>query len=690
MMQQVRIGIAFDGFAPTSQAIETAKYAVKSGAKSLWVAEHLGYREAAVTCMAFALQAPGATVVPTAVSPYLWHPTPTAMAMATLAEVAPGHAAIAVGVGNPLFLQESGKTIERPVPAVREFAEALRKLWTGEAVHMDGDFIKLAGARLAFTPPQPIPVYIASIGPDSLRMAGRIGDGIALLAGLSTDSVRESFAIAAEGAVKAGRDPAALRQAGYVFFGVSQDGRDAREAVREKLAFVMRNKFLSENIRKSGIRVDQEAVIAAIARRDVKGAAKLVPDDAVEAFGIAGTPTEVKKRLQDFIDAGLTEPVLNLLGKAPDHLLALDTMREFTGSISLAGRSPAGGNGSFHVRNGPVNGVFKGREGMTITRKDLLKGAGALALATTAFPKTGYSDTFPSGPITLIVAWPPGGGSDISMRLLADAASKRMGVPVVVLNKPGAGGAIGHREIATAKPDGYTIGMYSSGGIALQYSNPNANTINELEPIAFYGDDPSAIQVSLGSGIKTLKEYVEKARANPGKLRNGNDQPGGSSFINIALYEKMMNFKVTRVSYAGFSATVVALMGNEIDSATVPIPDTAEQYKAGKIRILGVSAAQRHFLVPDVPTFREQGFDVIVGSWRCVCGPKGIPADRLKYLETKIFESLNDPEFQARAKKAGFIVAPGDAKATWNRWKSDDEMLYPILLDAGLVKVRKK
>src|SRR5438132_5992912 len=143
------------------------------------------------------------------------------------------------------------------------------------------------------------------------------------------------------------------------------------------------------------------------------------------------------------------------------------------------------------------------------------------------------AQTFPSQPITLVVAWPPGGGSDISMRLLADALSKQINVPVVVLNKPGAGGAIGHREIANAKPDGYTIGMFSSGGIALPYLNAQANTFDELQPIAFFGEDPNALQVSVASGIGSLKEYIERARTNPGKIKNGNDQPGGASFIAI-------------------------------------------------------------------------------------------------------------------------------------------------------------
>src|ERR1700751_5039446 len=151
----------------------------------------------------------------------------------------------------------------------------------------------------------------------------------------------------------------------------------------------------------------------------------------------------------------------------------------------------------------------------------------AIALATAgtlaAAPPL-QAQSFPSEPITLIVAWPAGGGSDISMRLLADALSKQIKVPVVVLNKPGAGGGIGHREIVKAKPDGYTIGMFSSGGSALPYLNAQANTFDELQPIAFFGDDPSALEVSTGSGIGSPKDSAESAPPNPRKIQNGTEQ----------------------------------------------------------------------------------------------------------------------------------------------------------------------
>jgi 5,10-methylenetetrahydromethanopterin reductase len=324
----VRIGVAFDGFVTTGEAIALAKHAVQAGAQSLWVAEHLGYREAITTCAAFALAAPEPMLVPTAVSPYLWHPTPTAMALATLDELAPGRAAVALGVGNPMFLQESGQKLEKPLRAMREFIEAMRLLWSTEPAHMDGEFVRLAGARLAFKP-NPIPIYVAAMGPEMLQLAGRIAEGVALSAGLSTDSVRKSLALCAQGAAKDERDQKDFRRAGYIFFGTSNDAREAVDTVRAKLAFVMRNKFLAQNIKDSGIPVDHEAVIAAIAKRDMQGAAALVPDEAVEAFAVAGSPDHCLRRLRDFIDAGIDEPVLSLVGSPEKCAFAIDVMRRF-------------------------------------------------------------------------------------------------------------------------------------------------------------------------------------------------------------------------------------------------------------------------------------------------------------------------------------------------------------------------
>lgn len=326
----MQIGVSFDGFAPYSDALAFAKEAAAAGAKSLWMADHLGYREPIVSCLGFATGVPEVRVIPTAVSPYLRHPMPTAMQMATLAEAAPGRVALALGTGNPLFLGESGEAIEKPVAVAREFVTALRALWSGEPVQQEAARFRLRGARMMFTPPAPIPLYLAPMKPQMLALAGRIADGVVLSAGLTPAFVRESLKHTAAGAQAAGRDYATLHKAGYISFAASPDGRRAIEEVRKKLAFLLRNRFLDDNVAHSGIAIDQAAIIEAMSRRDYDAAARCVPDAAVEAYAVAGTAKECCDKLLAYRAAGLTELVLLLAGSLEDQRFGLSVIRELT------------------------------------------------------------------------------------------------------------------------------------------------------------------------------------------------------------------------------------------------------------------------------------------------------------------------------------------------------------------------
>ncbi|MGX1101041.1 Bug family tripartite tricarboxylate transporter substrate binding protein [Amorphus sp. MBR-141] len=316
----------------------------------------------------------------------------------------------------------------------------------------------------------------------------------------------------------------------------------------------------------------------------------------------------------------------------------------------------------------------------------LIAGAATGLAATSAAAQ----DSFPSKPITLIVPWSAGGGSDTSMRLVAEAAEKTLGQPVVVVNKPGAGGAEGTRAIEQAEPDGYTIGMVGSGVIARHYGNPNATDFHDLTPIAFFGADPGALTANPSTGFKTVEDFVKAAKEKPGSVTNGNDQPGGASYITAAVIENDLGVELTKVPYEGFAPTTAALLAGEVQTATVPIPDVIEHQMSGDLVILGVTDTDRHFLAPDVPTFQEQGFDVVIGSWRIIVGPKGIPADRFAILEKGLLDAMSDPEFIKKANAAGFGVAPKGAADTGAFLESYDETLYPVLLSADLVKTRKK
>jgi 5,10-methylenetetrahydromethanopterin reductase len=326
----MKLGVSFDGFAPYGEALTFAREAAAAGAKSLWMADHLGYREPIVSCLGFASAIADVRVVPTAVSPYLRHPMPTAMQMATLAEAAPGRVALALGTGNPLFLGESGEAIEKPVAVAREFIAALRALWSGEPVLQDATRFRLRGARMMFTPPAPIPLYLAPMKPQMLALAGKIADGVVLSAGLSPGFVRESLQHTAAGALAAGRDYGTLHAAGYISFAASPDGKRAVEEVRKKLAFLLRNRYIDDSIAHSGIPIDQAAIIAAMAKRDYEAAAKLVPDAAVEAFAVAGTVQECCDKLLEYHDAGLGELVLLLAGSIEDQRFGLSVIRELS------------------------------------------------------------------------------------------------------------------------------------------------------------------------------------------------------------------------------------------------------------------------------------------------------------------------------------------------------------------------
>ena len=299
-------------------------------------------------------------------------------------------------------------------------------------------------------------------------------------------------------------------------------------------------------------------------------------------------------------------------------------------------------------------------------------------------------EPYPSDPITLVVNWPAGGGMDRAGRLLAEHVRMRLDVPVAVINVSGAGGATGIRSVAESDPDGYTVGILGASLVASQYINPNANAIDEVDLIAFLGPDPAALQVRSDAGIDTLDEYLERAQSSPGVIKNGNDAPGGVSHIAATLLETTADIDLTLVPYRGYAPTVAAIISGEVESATLPVHQLIDQHEAGEIKILGVMAEERHFMAPDVPTFREQGVDLVTGDWRAVYLPNGVPEDRRAFLENVFLETLRDPAFQAAAEQQSFFIAPMPADETKAFVARFDEALYPILLEADLVKARHK
>lgn len=328
----MQIGVFFDGFSSTAEMLEVSRAAEEAGAASLWFAQHMGYRDALV----WAAYAAGATrrirLVPTAISPYLWPPLPVAMSMATLAEAAPGRVALVVSVGNLLNLSESGvETPLAPVRVMREYVETLRGLHRGEVMRQEGRIHHLRGARMVFGTPLDYPIYVASTGPQMLRLAGRIGDGVLLSAALTLASCRKCLAFAEEGAVAAGRDPGRFRRASFINLSVSKDGASAKAAMKRKLAFLFRSRGHADNIASSGLPIDHQGIIACMSRGDLDAATRLIPDEAVRAFAVAGTPAECSERLEEYLSVGLDEPIIEVSGPPEERTLALEVVRRLAG-----------------------------------------------------------------------------------------------------------------------------------------------------------------------------------------------------------------------------------------------------------------------------------------------------------------------------------------------------------------------
>jgi tripartite-type tricarboxylate transporter receptor subunit TctC len=276
------------------------------------------------------------------------------------------------------------------------------------------------------------------------------------------------------------------------------------------------------------------------------------------------------------------------------------------------------------------------------------------------------------------------------MRLIAEPMSRALGQPVVVVNRPGAGGQIGLRETAESAPDGYTISFVATGFFAQQYNTANSVAIDDFAFFGWVGVDASALTANARTGWKTLAEFIAAAKEKPGAIRNGNDQPGGTSFLGVALMERAFGIRLLRVPYAGDAPNVQALLSGEVQTSTAALTNMIDHHKAGSVRVLAISGETRDSKLPDVPTFKELGYDIPAGTMRAMVAARKTPADRLAILEKAFLAAMADAKVKERAAALSFGVAPAGQTDTVKMVNALDAKLYPVLLEAGMVKFRKK
>jgi 5,10-methylenetetrahydromethanopterin reductase len=306
----MRVGLCFDGFYSIQEMIELACLADDAGMESLWMSDHLCFRDSLVTSMALLAATKKIKVAAAPMSPYSRNPIITAMSIATLEEYAPGRVIASPGTGNAAALKEAGMESPHPLRTMREYVTILRAYLKGEAVTFKGEMFQINGATMGFVPQRIISMYLTAVRPQMLRLGGEIGDGVLLSGGCSPGYIAQCVSEIRKGAEKSGRSLAQCDVAGFVTASVSQDPREAIEANKLFLAYIFRNVHHAENIRLGGGVVDQEGLAAAVAKRDWEAAKKFITDEVVLAHSIAGTPATCRRQLESFIEGGLNLPVL--------------------------------------------------------------------------------------------------------------------------------------------------------------------------------------------------------------------------------------------------------------------------------------------------------------------------------------------------------------------------------------------
>jgi len=260
---------------------------------------------------------------------------------------------------------------------------------------------------------------------------------------------------------------------------------------------------------------------------------------------------------------------------------------------------------------------------------------------------------YPERPINMIVSYSPGGGTDLVARAIAPYIEKYLGnnAKIVIQNRPGAGGAIGFGALANATPDGYTIGFVNTPNVfTIPIEREAGYTIGKFETLGNIVDDPGAFSVHKDHPAKNLKDLAAIAKSKPGEITYGTTGIGSDDHLAALLFSRIAGVKLNHIPMKGASDVKTGTVGRQLDVASMNIGE-AEQAIAGgaPLRALGVMAARRSTVAPDVPTFAEQGFDVEMSSLRGIAAPKGLPAAIKQQLVQAIERAVNDSEFQQKA-----------------------------------------
>ena len=338
---------------------------------------------------------------------------------------------------------------------------------------------------------------------------------------------------------------------------------------------------------------------------------------------------------------------------------------------------------------------------MTVNRRDLLKGGVTLTLASQASLQSivdaGAQAAWPNRNITVIVPFPPGGQADLAARPIAAALEKILGKSVVVDNRAaGAGGSLGNATAARAEPDGHTLLITLSSLAVLPESDrlfgrPPAYEVSQFTPVARILADPTLLAVPASAPWKTLQDLVDDAKKRPGEIPYGSSGPYGTLHVSMEMFASAAGIKLFHVPYGGGGPAVTALLGGQVEASAQGPAAAIGQIRAGKMRALAGWGSERLKLLPDLPTFKELGYqDVEFYIWSGVFAPAATPAPIVSRLRESVKAAATSEDFRNAMEKVSTPVHYLDAPEFAKYWERDAKRLSAAVEKIGKVEEEKK
>jgi tripartite-type tricarboxylate transporter receptor subunit TctC len=323
---------------------------------------------------------------------------------------------------------------------------------------------------------------------------------------------------------------------------------------------------------------------------------------------------------------------------------------------------------------------------MTLLRRRFLQLI-ACAAALSFVPQIASAEPYPTRPIRLIVAFAAGGTNDIVARLLGQALSERLGQPLVIENRPGAGSNVGTEVVVRAPPDGYTLLMVGAPNAinATLYEKLPFNFIRDIAPVAGILSMPNVMEVNPSLPVKTVSEFIAYARAHPGKVAMASAGTGGATHVAGELFKAMTGVDMVHVPYRGDAPALVDLMAGQVQVMFDLMPASIEYIKAGKLRALGVTTAVRSDALPDLPTVGDFVLGYEASAWLGVGVPRSTPVEIIDKLNKEINAVLSDPKLKARLADLGAAVLTG-SPAQFGKLIADETEKWGKVIRAANIK----